>query len=162
MPQSNQCVRPSRQHPRERNERVDPRLVQLQRFVRRPRPRRCARAARSRRRLTRTSRQRAGVRRAAHRAAGIGDPVAGRDVGHALAHRQHLTRALVPGREGQSRRCRIETRAKVGVDVVQTDRRMADQRFARAGRSRLDILQAHDLRSAGLMHPDSLDHDVSP
>src|SRR6202021_2993241 len=85
--------------------------------------------------------------------AGVSDAVAGFQSLDRRTHLDHLARAFRAGRE---RRLggRIETRAMIDVDEVDPDRMLAESDLALSQRRRLDLLKAHDFRTAGLIYAD--------
>jgi hypothetical protein len=92
------------------------------------------------------------------RTVAIGDAIADLELGDALAHRLDLARGFEthPGRELDG----VKPAAVIGVDVVETDRGVADADFARAGRRQVGVDQLHDLRTAGLFDANGF-HDPS-
>lgn len=92
----------------------------------------------------------------AERAAGIGDAVAHRDIGHALADRLHHARALQADTRRQADR--IQAGPVVGIDVVETDRVVAHARLARSRSGQIHRLPLQDFGTAGLMEADGVAH----
>jgi hypothetical protein len=92
----------------------------------------------------------------AHRAAGIGDAIADRDLGHALADRLDHPGPLEadPRRQGQ----RVESAAMIGVDEIEADRGVAHGGFPGGGRRHGDFLPDQHLRTAGPVNADGAVH----
>ena len=100
-------------------------------------------------------------RRIAAERAGVGHAVAGLEPRHPLAERNDLARALVAGNEG--RRRRIGAGAEIDVEKIHADGVLADLDLARAGRRQVaEFLITQNLRPAGFMHADRLDHGSPP
>ena len=96
----------------------------------------------------------------AERHVGIADPVADREVRDPLAHGDDLARALEP--QPVRHRDRTRARAEVDVDEVEAGRGVLHADLARTGIADLDLLPLHDVRPAGLVESDRVDHVNSP
>src|SRR4029078_4764994 len=96
----------------------------------------------------------------AQRAVAVGNAVAGLELGDAGAHRLHHARALQADARGQ--RNRIQARAVVGVDVIEADRLVAHEAFARAGLGGAYVLPGKDFGTAGLVETDRVRHLDGP
>ena len=96
----------------------------------------------------------------AERPAGIGDAVAGLQIGDAGA--DFLDDAGRLGAEPARQLHRIEAAALVGVDVVEPDRRVAEPDLALAGLADFDLLPLQDLGPAGLRETDCVRHRCLP
>ena len=97
----------------------------------------------------------------ADRRRGVGHALPRPQVAHPLAHGLDHAGAFEPRRERQLRR-RIQTAAEIHVDVVQSDRRLPNQRLTGPGRPDVGVLEAQDLRSANLVHAHDTRHLILP
>ena len=91
------------------------------------------------------------------RAGGIGDPVAGLQVLHALAHRVNHAGTLGAQAGRQARRL-VEAAAEIGVDEVQADGVIAHPYLARSRRAERHIDLFQDFGTAVLAELDALGH----
>ncbi len=82
------------------------------------------------------------------RAAGVGDPVARTDDGHARADRLDDPGRFAP--QPARQRDRVQPGPVVGVDEVDPDGGVPDPGLSLAGLADLDVLPAHDFGPAGL------------
>ena len=90
------------------------------------------------------------------RATIVGNAIPGRNRGHALAHGQHLARALHSDAAG--RLDRVVAGAEIGVGKVAAHRMMADPHFARTRIADGDLFERQDFGSANLVESDGLGH----
>jgi hypothetical protein len=91
-----------------------------------------------------------------HRAAGIGDAVAGLELGDAFAN--GLDDAGAFEADAGWQRQRVEPGAVIGIDEVEADRGMAHANLPRARFAQVDILPAQYLGPAGRVKTDRLYH----
>ena len=86
----------------------------------------------------------------------VGDAVAGLELTHTRADSFDDARRLATEYSGQLQR--IQARALVGVDEVQSDRRVAHPRLALPGLRHIDLLPAQDFGTAVRMNSDRVRH----
>jgi hypothetical protein len=91
----------------------------------------------------------------------VGHTLADAQVAHALAHGFDDAGCLEPRHERQLRR-RIQPRAVVDVDEIESDRRLPEQDLSGARRPDLDFLEAQSVRPAHLMHAHDTGHPIPP
>jgi hypothetical protein len=86
----------------------------------------------------------------------ISDPIAFAEAAHAAPERDDDAGRLASEHTGERRR--IQSSAVVHVDVVETDRRVADLDLLRSGRGGLELLEAQHFGTAISVQTDDLRH----
>ncbi|MNE59483.1 hypothetical protein D3C80_1545800 [compost metagenome] len=92
--------------------------------------------------------------------AGVGDAIPDGDVGHPLAQRFHDTGRL--DAEAVWHGDGVGAVAKIGVGIVQTDRRVAQAHLAWPGLANTDLFITQDLGPPGFIKANGVGHGCSP